>query len=148
MTTTPKTNATIKAIAVKTPTGKVLQLQDLLTERVNILHFQNSFRCGQTCRVVMPIIEENLSTLQDTANIIVIVRDNPFDQYVETPVPQYMMSQEDLSKFGVLGEDSYIKRATIIMDRTGNELKRWQVAPEQLTSHFAAEVIPALADLA
>ena len=148
MTTTAKANNDIKAIAIKTPTGEALQLQDLFTERVNILHFQNSFRCGQTCRVVMPIIEENLDTLRQDANIVVIVRDNPFDQYVETTVPQYMMSQEDLSKFGVLGEDSYIKRATIIVDRDGKELKRWQVAQEQLTSHFAEDVIPAIAALA
>ena len=96
----------------------------------------------------MPIIEENLDTLRQNANIVVIVRDNPFDQYVETTVPQYMMSQEYLSKFGVLGEDSYIKRATIIVDRDGKELKRWQVAQEQLTSHFAEDVIPAIAALA
>lgn len=135
-------------ITVQTPDGETVYLKDLLSQPITVLHFQNSFRRGQTCRVVMPSIEENLESLQQFADIKVVVREKPFDEYVDTPVSQFLMSKIDLATLGVLGEDDYIERATLIVDRDGKILVTLPADDDdRLEVHFTEDVLPLLKTL-
>jgi hypothetical protein len=134
-----------KDVNVQTPSGEEVQLIKLLAHvKPTFLHFQNSHRKGQSCTIAMPIIEENLEKLSAVANVIVIVRETPFDEYVDTPVSQFIMSKSDLGTLGVLGEDGYIKRTSLILDRKGKILATLPVDPDRLEVYFTEDVLPFL----
>jgi hypothetical protein len=138
----------LKGINVQTHSGKSVPLLELLSSDKNtVIHFQNSHRKGQSCTIAMPIIEENLEKLSTLANVLVIVRETPFDEYVDTPVSQFIMSKSDLGTLGVLGEDGYIKRTSLILDREGKILATLPVDPDRLEVYFTEEVIPLLESL-
>jgi hypothetical protein len=135
-------------INVQTPSGEEVRLMKLLNHvKPTFLHFQNSHRKGQSCTIAMPIIEENLEKLSAVANVIVIVRETPFDEYVDTPVSQFIMSKSDLGTLGVLGEDSYIKRTSLILDCEGKILATLPVDPDRLEVYFTEDVLPFLESL-
>jgi hypothetical protein len=135
-------------ITVYTAAGESVQLKELLSQDLTVLHFQNSFRRGQTCSVVMPTIEQNLETIRCLADVKVIVRETPFDEYVDTPVPQFIMSKSDLSILGVLGEDGYIERTSLIVDRDGKILATLPGDDDdRLEVYFTEDVLPLLKTL-
>jgi hypothetical protein len=134
-------------IKVKTPTGESIQLKELLSQPITVLHFQNSFRRGQTCSVVMPTIEENLDTIQHLADVKVIVRETPFDEYVDTPVSQFIMSKADLATLNVLGEDSYIERTSLIVDHDGKILATLPADQNRLEVYFTEDLMNLLKTL-
>jgi hypothetical protein len=138
----------LKDINVQTPAGESVPLLELLSSNKNtFVHFQNSHRKGQSCTVAMPIIEGNLEKLSELANVLVMVRETPFDEYVDTPVSQFIMSKSDLATLGVLGEDGYIKRTSLILDREGKILATLPVDPDRLEVYFTEEVLPLLESL-
>lgn len=144
-------NKTVRKIFVQNKDGKTVQLSDQLTGKVNLLHFQNSHRAGQSCRVVMPIIEEHLEQLRQYGEPIVIVREEPMDQEnpASTPVTQLLMSKTDLATLGVLGEDTYIRRTSFIVAKDGTVLvELGPVSQEELAAHIPDVVLPKLAELA
>lgn len=135
-------------ITVRTLEGEDVQLKELLSQSITILHFQNSFRRGQTCSVVMPTIEQNLEAIHHLADVKVIVRETPFDEYVETPVPQFIMSKSDLASLDVLGEDGYIERTSLIVNRNGEILATLPADDDdRLESYFTEDVLPLLETL-
>jgi hypothetical protein len=137
-----------KDIKAQTLSGKNVLLLELLSSDQNtFVHFQNSHRKGQSCTIAMPIIEGNLEKLSALAKVIVIVRETPFDEYVDTPVSQFIMSKSDLGTLGVLGEDGYIKRTSLILDREGKILATLPVDPDRLEVYFTEEVLPLLESL-
>lgn len=137
-----------KDITILTSSGEEAELMKLLAHvKPTFLHFQNSYRKGQSCTIAMPIIEGNLEKLSALANVIVIVRETPFDEYVDTPVSQFIMSKSDLGTLGVLGEDGYIKRTSLILDCEGKILATLPVDPDRLEVYFTEEVLPLLESL-
>jgi hypothetical protein len=140
--------STLKGINVQTPAGDSVPLLELLSSDKNtFVHFQNSHRKGQSCTIAMPIIEGNLEKLSALANVLVMVRETPFDEYVDTPVSQFIMSKSDLGTLGVLGEDGYIKRTSLILDCKGKILATLPVDPDRLEVYFTEEVLPLLESL-
>jgi hypothetical protein len=138
----------LKGINVQTPAGESVPLLELLSSDKNtFVHFQNSHRKGQSCTIAMPIIEENLEKLSMLANVLVMVRETPFDEYVDTPISQFIISKSDLGNLGVLGEDGYIKRTSLILDREGKILATLPVDPDRLEVYFTEEVLPLLESL-
>jgi hypothetical protein len=138
----------LEGVNVQTPSGESVPLLELLSlDKNTFVHFQNSHRKGQSCTIAMPIIEGNLEELSALANVIVIVRETPFDEYVDTPVSQFIMSKSDLGTLGVLGEDGYIKRTSLILDREGKILATLPVDPDRLEVYFTEEVLPLLESL-
>jgi hypothetical protein len=140
-TQSPTPKVILDTITVKTLTGESVQLKDLLSQPITVLHFQNSFRQGQTCSVVMPTIEENLEAIQHLADVKVIVRETPFDEYVDTPVSQFIMSKADLATLNILGEDSYIERTSLIVDRDGNILATLPADQDRLEVYFTEDIV-------
>lgn len=137
-------------ITLQTPQVETFQLSDLLrkSKPITVLHFQNSFRRGQTCSLVMPTIEQNLEALSQYANVAVIVRETPFDVYVQTAVPQYLIGKSELSALGVLGPDGYVERTTLIVAQNGEILATLPADDDdRLEVHFAEDVLPFLKSL-
>jgi hypothetical protein len=86
MTVQTSQSGIFKDTNVQTTSGEEVRLMKLLAHvKPTFLHFQNSHRKGQSCTIAMPIVEENLENLSAVANVIVIVRETPFDEYVDTP---------------------------------------------------------------
>jgi hypothetical protein len=126
--------------------GQVVRLADLLCGKVNLVHFQNSYRAGQSCRVVMPTIEANKLALEAYGNVVVVVRSDPMDRCDEHPtsIMQVEMSVTDLEPLGVLGPDGYIQRVSFIVDQNGNVLEIVSAKGDELTKHIEVEVLPRL----
>lgn len=146
-TQAPNPVVTLGSITVRTHAGESVPLKELLSQDITVLHFQNSFRRGQTCSIVMPTIEQHLETVQELADIKVIVRETPFDEYVETPVPQFIMSIADLGSLGVLGADGYIERTSLIADRDGKILATLPADQSRLEVYFSEDILSLLKTL-
>jgi hypothetical protein len=149
MTTQSLSSTTIPiSLTVQSPAGESIQFKELLSsEKITVLHFQNSFRRGQTCSLVMPTIEQNLEAIQHFADVNVIVRETPFDEYVDTSVPQFIMSKSDLAMLGVLGEDGYIERTSLIVDCDGKILATLPTDQDRLEVYFTEDLLPLLKTL-
>lgn len=149
MTNISSDTRTLAGITVKDKQGKSIPLTQLLSKPLTLVHFQNSYRAGQTCRVMMPMIEAHLADLKQYGEPIVVVREEPMDKGnpADTPVQQVLMTKADLNSLGVLGEDTYIRRTSFIVAQSGKVLATLPVPQDELTTHIEKVVLPLLAEL-
>jgi hypothetical protein len=128
--------------------GQAVSLPQLLKDRLNVLHFQDSFGSGRTCSCVLASIEANLSQLSQYAVTILVVADDAFDKDnpPATQVQRVMMSKAEMKRLSLLDEEGYVRRTTLIANAQGNVLATLPVeTEEELSTHIEQRVLPALA---
>lgn len=134
----------------KTLSNETVSFSELLTQPLNVLHFQDSCGSGRTCRIVTKSIEDHLSELTKYASVTIIFADDAFDR--ETPptssIQRAGLSKNILGELGLLDEDGYVKRTTLIVSNEGDILRELPVLDEgELELHITQSVLPELRKL-
>lgn len=125
-------------------------LTHLLNQKLNILHFQDSYGSGRTCKCLLSSIEVNLERLSNYGSTTLIVADDAFDKDnpPETKVARVVMTKAEMGNLNLLDEEGYVRRTTLIVDSTGAILATLQVTTEEeLSTHIEQAVIPKLTQL-
>ncbi|MEG4532383.1 hypothetical protein [Microcoleus sp. D2_18a_D3] len=125
-------------------------LTHLLNEKLNILHFQDSYGSGRTCNCVLSSIEANLERLSNYGSTTLIVADDAFDKDnpPKTKVHRVVMTKAEMGRLNLLDEEGYVRRTTLIVDSTGSVLATLPVTTEEeLATHIEQTVISTLIQL-
>jgi hypothetical protein len=125
-------------------------LTHLLNDKLNILHFQDSYGSGRTCNCVLSSIEGNLERLSNYGSTTLIVADDAFDKDnpPKTKVHRVVMTKPEMGRLNLLDEEGYVRRTTLIVDSTGSVLATIPVtSEEELATHIEQAVISTLIQL-
>ncbi|MCL1474708.1 hypothetical protein [Argonema antarcticum] len=125
-------------------------LTHLLNDKLNILHFQDSYGSGRTCNCVLSSIEANLERLSNYGSTTLIVADDAFDKDnpPKTKVHRVVMTKAEMGRLNLLDEEGYVRRTTLIVDSTGSVLATLPVTTEEeLATHIEQAVLPTLTQL-
>ena len=125
-------------------------LAPFLTRPLNVFHLQDSCGSGRVCRVAGVFFEDALPELLSVASVAIIHPDDAFDRAAPPPslIPRVEISKDILRANGLLDDEGYVRRQTLIIDDRGEILATLPVADSaDLPVHLSHAVLPALEGL-